>query len=67
MENFKINLDIVNSSKTFIGKLKNIKNPERKRKIIGKEFIEVFKEYSKKKNIKFLAQGTLYTDVIESS
>jgi GMP synthase (glutamine-hydrolysing) len=68
MENFKIKLDVVNSSKAFMKKLKDVKNPEKKRKIIGKQFIEVFKAYSKKKkNIKFLAQGTLYPDVIESS
>ena len=67
-ENFNIQLDIVNSSKTFLKKLSGVKDPEKKRKIIGKEFINVFEEYSKKqKNIKFLAQGTLYPDVIESS
>ena len=67
-ENFKMKLDVVNSSKGFMEKLKDVKNPEKKRKIIGKQFIEVFKAYSKKqKNIKFLAQGTLYPDVIESS
>ena len=57
-ENFKIKLDLVNSSKAFMEKLKDVKNPEKKRKIIGKQFIEIFKAYSKKqKNIKFLAQG----------
>ena len=67
-ENFKIKLVVINSSKGFMEKLKDVKNPEKKRKIIGKQFIDVFKAYSKKqKNIKFLAQGTLYPDVIESS
>ena len=68
MRNFNIQLDIVNSSKTFFKKLSGVKDPEKKRKIIGKEFINVFEKYSKKqKNLKFLAQGTLYPDVIESS
>ena len=48
-------------------KLKGIKDPERKRKIIGREFIKIFEREAKKiKNAKFLAQGTLYPDVIES-
>ena len=52
---------------TQVKKLKNIYNPERKRKIIGKLFIHVFEKESKKyKDIKFLAQGTLYPDIIES-
>ena len=57
----------VNASKIFYLKLKNISDPERKRKIIGKEFIKIFEKEAKKiKNAKFLAQGTLYPDVIES-
>ncbi len=57
----------INASKTFYSKLKNIIDPEKKRKIIGKEFIKVFEKEAKKiKNAKFLAQGTLYPDVIES-
>ena len=49
-------------------KLKNVTNPESKRKIIGETFIRVFEKESKKfKNIKYLAQGTIYPDVIESS
>ncbi|MBD23089.1 MAG: glutamine-hydrolyzing GMP synthase [Alphaproteobacteria bacterium] len=67
-ENFNIKLDVVNSSKKFLAKLSKVKDPETKRKIIGKQFIDVFERYSnKQKNIKFLAQGTLYPDVIESS
>lgn len=48
-------------------KLKNVSDPEKKRKIIGKVFIDIFaKEAKKIKNIKFLAQGTIYPDIIES-
>lgn len=58
---------IVDARKRFLKKLKGITEPERKRKIIGHEFIEVFQEYAKKfKGVKYLAQGTLYPDVIES-
>ena len=68
VENFKIKLDVVNSSGQFLKKLNGVKDPEKKRKIIGKQFIDVFENYSKnQKNINFLAQGTLYPDVIESS
>ena len=64
---FKINLIYVNAEKQFLSKLKNISDPERKRKIIGNLFIKVFEKYAKKiKNVKFLAQGTLYPDLIES-
>ncbi len=67
-EHFKIKLIIVDASKRFLLKLKNIKDPELKRKIIGKEFIKVFSEEGKKHNdFQWLAQGTLYPDVIESS
>ena len=63
----KINLIYVNAEKEFLKKLKNITDPERKRKIIGNLFIEIFDRYAKKiKNVKFLAQGTLYPDLIES-
>ena len=57
----------VDASSIFLSKLKKIKDPERKRKIIGKTFIEVFEKEAKKiKNVEFLAQGTLYPDIIES-
>ena len=57
----------VDASEIFLGRLKGISDPERKRKIIGETFIEVFDQEAKKHNaIEFLAQGTLYTDVIES-
>jgi GMP synthase (glutamine-hydrolysing) len=64
---FHINLTCINKSDLFMDKLKNITNPEEKRKIIGGLFIEVFEEESKKLGeFDFLAQGTLYPDVIES-
>ena len=63
----KINLIYVNAQKEFITMLKNVSDPEKKRKIIGNLFIKIFERYSKKiKNVKFLAQGTLYPDLIES-
>ena len=63
----KMNLIYVNAEKEFISKLNNVSDPEKKRKIIGNLFIKVFERYSKKiKNVKFLAQGTLYPDLIES-
>jgi GMP synthase (glutamine-hydrolysing) len=64
---FKKNFIFLNKSKLFLKKLKNVSDPEKKRKIIGTTFIKIFEKFSKKyKNIKFLAQGTLYPDVIES-
>ncbi len=58
---------IVDARRRFLRKLKGVTDPERKRKIIGAEFIAVFEEHAKKqKGVKFLAQGTLYPDVIES-
>ena len=63
----KINLIYVNAEKEFINRLINVSDPEKKRKIIGNLFIEIFEKYANKiKNIKFLAQGTLYPDLIES-
>ncbi|OFW81403.1 MAG: glutamine-hydrolyzing GMP synthase [Alphaproteobacteria bacterium RIFCSPLOWO2_01_FULL_40_26] len=65
---FHTNLVYVDASKLFLSRLKGITDPEKKRKIIGKTFIEVFdQEAAKIKNAEFLAQGTLYPDVIESS
>ena len=64
---YKLNVKLINSSKLFLKKLKFVSDPEKKRKIIGKLFVKVFESESKKfKNVKFLAQGTLYPDVIES-
>ena len=63
----KMNLIYVNAGKEFIKKLTNISDPEKKRKIIGNLFIKIFERYAKKiKKVKFLAQGTLYPDLIES-
>ena len=63
----KINLIYVNAEKEFLRKLHNVSDPEKKRKIIGNLFIKIFERYAKKiKNVKFLAQGTLYPDLIES-
>ncbi len=68
---FKTNFDLkfirVDAKQIFLDKLKNISDPEQKRKIIGNAFIEVFEnEVNKLKDVDFLAQGTLYTDLIES-
>ena len=64
---FKMNLVYVNAKNIFLKKLKNVSDPEKKRKIIGNLFIKIFEENAKKiKNVKFLAQGTLYPDLIES-
>jgi len=66
-QELKLNLKVVDASKLFLGRLKGVSDPEKKRKIIGKSFIEVFdKEAKRIKGVSFLAQGTLYPDVIES-
>ncbi len=66
-KNYKLNVKLINASNLFLGKLKNVSNPEKKRKIIGNLFIKVFEKEAKKlKNLKYLAQGTLYPDIIES-
>lgn len=65
--NFKIDLRVVDASALFLKRLKSVKDPERKRKIIGKTFVEVFERSLRQVGAaKFLAQGTLYPDVIES-
>jgi GMP synthase (glutamine-hydrolysing) len=64
---YKLNVKIINASKIFFKKLKNVTDPEKKRKIIGNLFIKLFETEAKLfKNVKFLAQGTLYPDIIES-
>ena len=64
---FQIPLRIIQAQKRFFAQLKGVRDPEKKRKIIGREFINVFCETAQiSKKIKFLAQGTLYPDVIES-
>ena len=66
-KHFRVNLHVAKSEERFLERLKGVSDPERKRKIIGNEFIRVFEEESKKTgNVKFLGQGTLYPDVIES-
>jgi GMP synthase (glutamine-hydrolysing) len=65
--NFKLKLQYEDASKLFLDRLKGVTDPEKKRKIIGKTFIEVFQEATQRAGkAKFLAQGTLYPDVIES-
>lgn len=70
---FHIDLRVIDASARFLGKLRGVTDPERKRKIIGNEFIRVFEEAAKSlarrrkgRPYRFLAQGTLYPDVIES-
>ena len=66
-KNFDINIKCVNAEERFLTKLAGVTDPETKRKIIGKEFVEVFNEEAKKiEGAEFLAQGTIYPDVIES-
>ena len=66
-DKFDVNLIRVNAKDRFLAKLKGITEPEEKRKIIGKEFIEVFKEEAQEiGHIDVLSQGTIYPDVIES-
>ncbi len=63
----KANLVYIDASERFLSKLENVSDPEKKRKIIGAEFIRVFEEEARKLNgIEFLAQGTIYPDIIES-
>jgi GMP synthase (glutamine-hydrolysing) len=66
-EEMGLNVLGINASEKFFGDLQNVSDPETKRKIIGRNFIEVFDEEARKLNdIKWLAQGTIYPDVIES-
>lgn len=66
-EKLKIPLEFVDASNLFLNKLATVSDPEKKRKIIGGTFIEVFEQEAKNfSDAKFLAQGTLYPDVIES-
>lgn len=66
-DTFTVDLHAIDARDRFLDKLKGVTDPEKKRKIIGHEFIEIFKEEAKKiSQAKFLAQGTLYPDVIES-
>ncbi len=66
-KHFHINLRYARAGKLFLDRLKGVEEPERKRKIIGRTFIEVFeKEARRIQGVRFLAQGTLYPDIIES-
>ena len=66
-DNFKVNFTSIDAGEAFLGKLKGVEDPERKRKIVGEEFVTVFSEFAEKNGpFKWLAQGTLYPDVIES-
>jgi len=66
-QQFEMNFKYVDAGERFLSKLKGVVDPERKRKIIGEEFIRVFEdEANKLGNVDFLVQGTLYSDVIES-
>jgi GMP synthase (glutamine-hydrolysing) len=67
-DTFRMRLDYVDATKRFLTALRGVSNPERKRKIIGKLFIDVFEQKARKiGKVGFLAQGTLYPDVIEST
>ncbi len=66
-KNFSVNFSSVNAQEQFLSKLKGVTDPEQKRKIVGEEFVKIFTEFSEKNGpFKWLAQGTLYPDVIES-
>ncbi len=65
-QNFKINFVTANAQERFIQKLKGVTDPEKKRKIIGEEFVRVFEEEAQKNGAEYLIQGTIYPDRIES-
>jgi GMP synthase (glutamine-hydrolysing) len=60
-------IEVLDRSSIFLERLSGISDPEQKRKIIGRTFIEVFEDYARNHTFSFLAQGTLYPDVIESA
>jgi len=65
--NFGMNFTIIDAKERFLGRLKGVTDPEQKRMIIGEEFVKIFTEFAEKNGpFKWLAQGTLYPDVIES-
>lgn len=66
-EHFDVDLRVIDASERFLNELKGVEEPERKRKIIGEQFIRVFEEVAREiPNARYLAQGTLYPDVVES-
>ncbi len=65
--NFAVNFTRINAKERFLTRLKGVTDPEQKRKIVGEEFVQIFTEFAEKNGpFKWLAQGTLYPDVIES-
>ena len=66
-QHFRMNLIAVDARERFLKKLAGVTDPERKRKIIGEEFIRVSEEERAARKVDFLVQGTLYPDVIEST
>ena len=66
-QHFHMNVRVVDAAERFLKRLSGVTDPERKRKVIGEEFVRVFEAEAKQlSNVKFLGQGTLYPDVIES-
>ena len=65
LKKYKLNVKLINAS-NFFKKLKNVSNPEKKRKLLENYLLKFLKKRQKNKNVKFLAQGTLYPDIIES-
>jgi GMP synthase (glutamine-hydrolysing) len=66
-DDYRMDLKVVDASERFLGELKGVTDPERKRKVVGKVFVDVFRSEAKAwRNARFLGQGTLYPDVIES-
>jgi len=66
-KHFKVNLRFISVKRQFLNRLKEVMDPEKKRKIIGRTFIEAFENEARKlRGVKFLAQGTLYPDIVES-
>ena len=66
-DNFGMNFEAVDAAQKFLGKLRGVADPEAKRKIVGEEFVRVFSDFAKSRGpFRWLAQGTLYPDVIES-
>lgn len=66
-KNFSVNFTSIDARESFLSKLQKITDPEQKRKIVGEEFVQVFTDFAKKNGpFQWLAQGTLYPDVIES-